>query len=237
MLAVGLLVLATGCGSKARPPSQSSSQRAAAPAPLQACPSADGGWEALPTSGYYRPRAARLGSGPLGVVFANDSDNETCVWAGEARALAGGGYAVAVFETAGAYEADETRAAAAALRRSGARRIALIGASVGARAVLQVAAQRPRGVVGVVALSAERRISSNPSDLLPIARRIRVPVLSIGSRGDPLTSFGKDTPAWDRAIPDGRALILSGGDHGVDFLTDRHRRRVRAAILGFLRSL
>jgi pimeloyl-ACP methyl ester carboxylesterase len=193
----------------------------------------------LSTSGYYKPPAARLGSGRLGVVFANDSDNETCTWSSEARALAAKGYAVAVFETVGNYgfEAREVKAVAAALRRAGARRVALIGASVGARAVLQVGAQRPDWLAGVVALSAERRINSNPSDLLPVGRRIRVPVLSVGSRQDPYTSFGKDTRAWDRTIPDDKALMLSGSGHGVEFLSGPHGPRVRAAVMAFLRSL
>jgi hypothetical protein len=59
--------------------------------------------------------------------------------------------------------------------------------------------------------------------------------LSVGN--DPLTSFGKDTPAWHRTIPDDRALILSGSGHGVERLANRHRGPVRAAILAFLRSL
>ena len=102
-------------------------------------------------------------------MFANDSENVTCAWSGEARSLAEHGYAVAVFETVG--------------------------------------------------------------------RQVRVPVLSIGSRQDPFTVFGKDTAAWHRTIPDDRALIVSGDDHGVELLTDGHGRRVRAAILAFLRSL
>jgi pimeloyl-ACP methyl ester carboxylesterase len=245
---VAVTAVATGCGGAAKPQAGSSSaeaaptvtpsrQATAAPPPLEECRSAGQGWQPLPTPGDYRPPAAGLGSGRLGVVFVNDSDNDACAWSREARALAEHGYAVAVFETVGAYEAAEVGSVAAALRRAGARRIALIGASVGARAVLQVAAERLRALVGVVALSAERKLPPNPSDLLPIGRQIQVPVLSVGSRHDPLTSFGKDTLAWDRTIPDDRALILSGGDHGVDFLTDRHRRRVRAAILAFLRSL
>ena len=172
-------------------------------------------------------------------MFANDSDNDVCAWSGEARSLAEHGYAVAVFETIGGsgFEAKQVLAVARALRRTGVRRIAMIGASVGARAVLQAGAEHPREVVGLVALSAERRITTNPADLLPVGRRVRVPVLSIGSRHDPLTSFGKDTLAWHRTIPDDRALILSGGNHGVEFLRDGYRRRVRSAILAFLRSL
>jgi pimeloyl-ACP methyl ester carboxylesterase len=235
---VAVMLLAAGCGGERTTPARSP-QSAATPDPVAQCRAAGDGWQSLHISGDYRPPAARLGSGRLGVVFANDSDNDACAWSSEARALAEQGYAVAVFETVGSdsYEADETRAVAAAVRRAGAQRIALVGASVGARAVLQLAAQHPRDVVGVVALSAERRISSNPNDLLPTGRRIQVPVLSIGSRHDPLTSFGKDTLAWHRTIPDDRALVLPGSGHGVEFLTNRHRRRVRAAISAFLRSL
>jgi pimeloyl-ACP methyl ester carboxylesterase len=210
---VAVMLLTAGCGGERTTPARSP-QSAATPDPVAQCRAAGDGWQSLHISGDYRPPAARLGSGRLGV-------------------------AVAVFETVGSdsYEADETRAVAAAVRRAGAQRIALVGASVGARAVLQLAAQHPRDVVGVVALSAERRISSNPNDLLPTGRRIQVPVLSIGSRHDPLTSFGKDTLAWHRTIPDDRALVLPGSGHGVEFLTNRHRRRVRAAISAFLRSL
>jgi pimeloyl-ACP methyl ester carboxylesterase len=123
---------------------------------------------------------------------------------------------------------------ARALQRTGAQKIAAIGASVGARAVLVAGAQHPPNVAGLVALSAERRLAPPPTDLLPIGRRVRVPVLSIGSRRDPLTSFGKDTLAWHRTIPDDRALVLSGDAHGVELLRNR---RVRTAILTFLRSL
>ena len=236
-------VLACGCGgskpSVATPVPTATAVRATGPEPLDRCEAAGAGWQALPTSGDYSPpSAAWLGSGKVGVVFANDSNNDACDWSREARALADHGYAVAVFDASIAYESRQAVAVADALRRAGgARRIAVIGASVGARAVLQVGAAHPPGVAGLVAMSAERRISSNPSDLLPIGRRVRVPVLTIGSRQDPLTSFGKDTTAWHRTIPDDQVLILSGGDHGVELLSHRHGPRVRAAILAFLRSL
>jgi pimeloyl-ACP methyl ester carboxylesterase len=227
-----LTAVATGCGSDEQRPT---SQRAV-PGLLDECRRAGSGWQPLPTSGDYRPHAARLGDGRLGVVFANDSDNITCSWAREARSLTDHGYAVAAFETVGnsEYEAAQVLEVAGALRRAGARRIAVVGASVGARAVLQAAAERPRDVVGVVALSAERRIPPRPGDLLPVGRQLRVPVLTIGSRRDPLTQFGKDTLAWHRTIPDDRALVVRGSRHGVELLRDA---RVRAAILGFLRSL
>jgi pimeloyl-ACP methyl ester carboxylesterase len=169
-------------------------------------------------------------------VFVNDSDNDASSWSGLANRLADR-YAVAVFDSPSTgYESGQALAVAAALRRdAGVRRIAMVGASVGARAVIQVGAQHPAATVGVVALSAERMIR-NGGDLLPLARRVRVPVLSVGSRGDALTMFGKDTRTWDRTIPHVRTLMLPGADHGVDFLHDRHRAQVQEAILSFLRS-
>jgi pimeloyl-ACP methyl ester carboxylesterase len=234
------VALVSGCGGGAKPPAAptATAVRAGAPEPLDRCASAGAGWKALPTTGEYSPAsAARLGSGDAGVVFANDSNNEACDWSAEARSLAEHGYAVAVFDASIASEARQALAVADALRKTGARRIAVIGASVGARAVLQLGAMHPPAVTGLVAMSAERSIGSSPADLLPIAKRVRVPVLTVGSREDPYTSFGKDTAAWHRTIPHDRMLLLSGGDHGVELLSDSHGPRVRAAILRFLRSI
>jgi erythromycin esterase-like protein len=67
--------------------------------------------------------------------------------------------------------------------------------------------------------------------------RVRLPVLSIGSRGDPLTKYGRDTRAIDRRLADDRILLVGGSDHGTELLGGRHAPQVRAAILRFLRSL
>jgi pimeloyl-ACP methyl ester carboxylesterase len=231
--------LGGGCGGDSHEPATPTATSTAAPAstpprPLDHCDSAGPGWRTLPTSAAV---AAHMGRGDMGVVFVNDSVDDACEWAAEARALARRGYAVAVFLNAGGDESRQAVGVGAALRANGAPRIVLIGASVGARAVLQAGARHPRGVVGLVALSAERRVTSSPSDLLPVARRVRVPVLSVGSRGDPLTNWGKDTIAWDRTIPRDRLLLLGGGRHGADLLAGRNGPRVRAEILRFLRSV
>src|SRR5262245_29737178 len=95
---VVVLALLAACGESEQPP------RASAPAVLKDCHAA--GWKPLRNPG---PPAATQGHGELGVVFANDSENDTCAWLDEAGALAKQGYAVAVFETLGAnaYEADQ----------------------------------------------------------------------------------------------------------------------------------
>jgi hypothetical protein len=211
--------------------------RATAPDPLDQCKSAGPSWRPLDAGGATGAPAARLGSGRLGVVFANDSINDACDWSAEARALAARGLAIAVFKASQGLEPDQAVTVGAALRDAGARRIVLIGASVGARAVLQAGIAHPRGVVGLVALSAERTVTTSPGDLLPDMGRVRLPVLSIGSRGDPLTKYGRDTRAIDRRLADDTMLLVSGSDHGTELLGGRHASQVRAAILRFLRSL
>jgi pimeloyl-ACP methyl ester carboxylesterase len=195
-------------------------------------PAAGPGWKPLPANGIYGALAARLGEGRTGVVFADDSDDDPCSWRTIARDLATHGYAVAVFKAGGGDEARQALTIGRALqRRTGAERIVLIGASVGARAVLQAGAMHPKHVTGLVALSAERRINTNPSDLLPQVRDIQKPLLSVGSTKDPLTRFGRDTRAFDQAIPTSSLLLVSGDAHGVELL---RRPRVSAAILKFL---
>jgi pimeloyl-ACP methyl ester carboxylesterase len=142
-----------------------------------------------------------------------------------------------VFKASRGLEVDQAVTVGTALRGVGARRVVLIGASVGARAVLLAGVENPRGVVGLVALSAERTVTNSPGDLLADMGRVRLPVLSIGARGDPLTKYGSDTRALDRKLAHDRMLLVSGSDHGTELLDGRHGPRVRAAILGFLRSL
>jgi hypothetical protein len=211
--------------------------RATAPDPLDHCESAGRGWRPLEAGGATGAPAARLGNGRVGVVFANDSINDACSWSALARELAARGYAVAVFKASRGLEVDQAVTVGAALRGEGAQRVVLIGASVGARAVLQAGVAHPRGVVGLVALSAERTVTNSPGDLLPDMRRVRLPVLSVGSRGDPLTKYGRDTRALDRKLAHDTMLLVSGSDHGTELLGGRHGPEVRRAILRFLRSL
>jgi pimeloyl-ACP methyl ester carboxylesterase len=237
-IVVALIVLTTSaCGGHRERPA-AGTPTAATPRPLNQCkPKAGPGWQPLKATGVYGAPAAYLGSGRVGVVFADDSDDDPCSWRREAQTLAKQGYAVAVFKAGGGDEARQALTIGAALRRTGPRQIVLIGASVGARAVLQAGALHPRGVHRLVALSAERRIGSNPSDLLPQVRSLRLPLLSVGSVGDPLTRYGRDTRAFDKAIPGGSMLLVSGDAHGVDLLRGRHGARVRSAILRFLQGI
>jgi dienelactone hydrolase len=185
-----------------------------------------------------RLNVAVLGDGAPGVVLANQSGNDPCAWMPLARELAGKGMRALVFEYDDNSRADrEVLAAARALRAAGVRRVAAIGASLGGRAVVQAAARDRGALAAAVSLSAERSVRAMP-ELLPVARRVRVPSLYIGSRDDGYTMFGRDTRQFHRVTPAkvNRMVLVPGGDHGVQLLSDATGSRVRAAIFAFLRA-
>jgi dienelactone hydrolase len=200
------------------------------------CAHAGAGWRPLAVRSHGQAiDAATLGDGRVGVVFANESGNDPCPWLPFAGELARSGDRVAVFSYgAGAADA-QLLAVARALRGAGAGRVGLIGASVGGRAVIQAAARNPAFVAAAVSLSAERSVAALP-EILPGARRIRVPSFYIGSREDGYTTFGRETRDFHRVTPArvNKMLLVPGGDHGVDLLSDSNGPRVRGAIVAFL---
>jgi dienelactone hydrolase len=230
-------VLAAGCGGGGATTS-TTTRRAAAfddclrPGPAVRVVSVPGPDERLP--------AVVLGrGGSTGVVFANQSASLTCGWLPYARTVARNGVRSVVFDYAAASREDEVLAAARWLRAHGAKRIVLVGASIGGRAVVTAAARAgPRQVDAVVSLSGERILGAQ-RDLLLDARRLRVPVLWVSSENDGYTKFGEETRqlyrgARGHARPD-RLLVVGGDDHGIDLLTGSQARRVVPAVTGFIR--
>jgi pimeloyl-ACP methyl ester carboxylesterase len=211
-----------------------------APEPVQACAQAGSGWRTLTFRAHgSRIDAAVLGDGAVGVVFANDSGNSACGWMSFARQLVARGMRVLAFEYDDKSQAaGEGLAAARALRAAGARHVAMVGASIGGRAVVQAAARNHGTLDAGVSLSAERSVGANLREILPLARRIRLPSLYVGSRDDGYTFFGRDTRQFHRVTPAkvNRMLLVPGGDHGVDLLSDENGPRVRATILAFLQA-
>ena len=224
-------LLLAGCGDSGRPAVP------ATPDPLNAasiCGNASESWRSFDVRVRgTRLKAAVLGHGDVGVALANDSGNSVCGWMPLADALARGGRSVAVFEYAHPRRAAaELAAVAAALRAAGSRRVAIVGASLGARAVVQAAARDGARFAAAVSLSAERAISDLP-EILPDARRVRVPSLYVGSRHDAYTEQGQDTRDLHRVTPAAvdRLLLVGGRSHGVDLLLERS---VRTAVLDFI---
>lgn len=168
-------------------------------------------------------------------VLSDESDENLCSWLPFLAGLRARGYGALLYDYLDPSQlpADAAAGARAALA-AGARQTVLMGASVGARASIEAAASSPPGVSAVVALSAERTVRSDPTDLAGPARRDRIPTLLIGARRDPFVEGF--TPVLLRALGgrDKRALILPGLDHGTELLTGEDGPRVRASIFGFI---
>ena len=173
-----------------------------------------------------------LGHGRTGVVLANQSDEDLCGWLPFAHAAAAQGLRVLAFDYGSGRPEREVAAAAGELRRRGAARVVLVGASEGAKAAILAEAARPRLAVAVVAVSPERFLRG--TDVLPAARRLRVPTLFVVSAHDPYSAV--DTPTLAHAAPRARARLVTvpGDAHGVDLVRDRSVATVGAAVLDFL---
>jgi dienelactone hydrolase len=193
----------------------------------------------VPAPGERLPAVVLGGGGSTGVVFANQSASVACGWLPYARTVASAGVRSLVFDYAQASRDAEVLAAARWLRAHGARRVVLVGASIGGRAVVTAAARGgPRQVDGVVSLSGERILGAQP-DLLADARRLRVPALWVSAENDGYTNFATETRqlyrgARGHARPD-RLLVVGGADHGIDLLTGAQAGRVVPAVTRFIR--
>jgi pimeloyl-ACP methyl ester carboxylesterase len=175
-----------------------------------------------------------LGTGATTFVLSNESDENLCSWLPFVRTLERHGNSALLYDAGdpAAIPAEATAGAMAA-RAAGARRVVLMGASVGARGSLVAAARRIPGITAVVSLSAERTIRSDPGDLTHRIHRVRIPALLISARADPFV--GGATTALARALASRRreVLIVPGIDHGTSLLTGADGRRVQAAIFAF----
>jgi len=183
-------------------------------------------------AGGERFAAAVLGRGPIGVVLANESDLGLCSWLPFARTLGRQGARVLLFDYQSEPPQSEVAAAARWLRTAGATRVVLGGASEGAKAAIIASARDPGLADGVVALSPERDLGS--TDVLPWARRLRVPALFAVSRHDLYSASA--TPALARAAPAARTHLVQvpGAAHGVALLHGPPAATVGAAVYTFL---
>lgn len=168
-------------------------------------------------------------------MLTDESDENLCSWLPFVATLERHGYSALLYGYLDSTALPtEARAAVRAALAAGAQRTVLMGASVGARASIEAAAEKPAGVIAVISLSAERTVRSDPSDLLQPARRVTMPALLVSAAQDPFTT-GVTTPLR-RALGSRRkqALVVPGLDHGTALLTGTFRNRVQAAILGFV---
>jgi dienelactone hydrolase len=144
------------------------------------------------------------------------SDDDACPWIPLAKRLVHDGFRVAYYDYSGGGAYQDAVAVASALRRQGASRIALVGASEGAKA--SVAAAANARASAVVSISPERDLDGY-GDVLPAARRLTSPTLYLYAKDDPLADL--NAPQLYRATKakDKRLVSFTGFDHGTALLS------------------
>ncbi|HYT25268.1 MAG TPA: alpha/beta fold hydrolase [Actinomycetota bacterium] len=192
-----------------------------------------------------------LGSGTTGVLLAHQHWFNLCSWMPFARDLSRTGYRVLAFDFrgSGASPAPDQRVArnldqdvaggVRELRRLGAQRVVLVGASMGATASLVEAAHPIHPpelpVAGVVSVSGPTHFYE--MNALAAVERLHAPLLLIATAQD--GRFTAAARSFYRAAPsvDKRLVILSGKGHGTGLLTSStHSARLRSLVLGFIRE-
>jgi dienelactone hydrolase len=164
----------------------------------------------------------RFGRGETAVIFAHERRGGACDWIPYARRLARLGYLTITFDFRG-YGASQRSTksrfpadviAAAKLSRSlGARRVVLVGASMGGTSVLIAAANARPAVDGVVAVSAPSVYGDMNG--VAAARKLGMPVLYLA--GDKDDGFADESRTlYDATSSSAKALeILDSSRHGV----------------------
>jgi len=178
------------------------------------------------------------GSGPVGVVLAHQFFSDHCEWMDFAHQLAAAGYRAIAIDlrgngassggAPGRYDRDVI-AAAKRLRADGATKIVLLGASMGATAVLVAASELKPAADAVVSLSGPARYRA--LNALFAVRHSHVPVRFLASRLD--QPFASDARTLMRAAvaKDKAVAVYAGARHGSSVLDVP---RAKAFVLAFL---
>lgn len=174
-LMLGLLVASVGCGGsdaeEARPttsPSGATTTTTATP-----CGEEDAEAVTLTTQDGIELDAVLVGDGEVGVLLGHQLRSDFCSWIPFAKQLAERDMRVLAINFVSTALDDDMVAGARELRRRGAERIILVGASMGGTAALVAAGKSE--VFGVAALSAPRLFGG--LDALPSVRRLEIPAL------------------------------------------------------------
>jgi pimeloyl-ACP methyl ester carboxylesterase len=192
-------------------------------------------------AGGARLKGAVLGRGSTAVVLAHTTSADRCQWLPFARELARQGYRALVFDMRG-YGAStgitntdphlDVIAAAAELRRRGAKKIVLAGASMGGTGVVAAAPTIRPAVSGVVELSAPTGFGG--ANALAAVKKLRLPALFVAGRDD--GDFAAATRALYRAAAskDKTLHIAPSSWHGVDLVS---LPAVRKLVLDFVKRV
>lgn len=184
-----------------------------------------------------------LGGGTKGVVLAHQGDATLCDWMPFAQDLAGSGYLVFVFDHrgfgasgsggTGGYELDAL-AAGEEIRRQGADSVVLMGASLGALAVMAAAPRLTPQPDGVISLSGPDEALG--VDALSAVRDLTAPILLIAATDDTMFRDAARTLFRAAGSKVKTLRILPGADHGTDLLVFDQAATTRSLVFDFLRD-
>lgn len=242
MVAV-LAVLVVACGR-----SSPTGERGTIPTGIELCGEMVDNAKALrfPADNGASLNGAVLGQGRGGVVLARD----LCQWLPYGRELAKQGYQVLVFDFEGAGTSElapgasqaaldvDVAGAVAALRSRGATKVVLMGASLGATAVLGAAAIITPPVDGVISLSAPDEFHG--VDARKAVPKLTMPVLFVAAERDGGYAEGARSMHASAKQHGSKLLVVTGsGSHGVGLLDPRFEpnvKQVRAEIEAFIQA-
>jgi pimeloyl-ACP methyl ester carboxylesterase len=182
----------------------------------------------------------RFGRGQTAVVLAHMTPGDMCQWATYARRLAKLGYLALVIDLRNhgqsqrrAIGADrgygmDVAAGAKLVRRLGARKVFLVGGSIGGSAVLAGGTRAP--VDGVVSVSG----AADLADAIDLVPQLGAPVLFLAGRYD--VDFANDAKRLYDATgsADKTLKILNRGEHGTQLVGSSPA--ARRLIEGFIQS-
>jgi pimeloyl-ACP methyl ester carboxylesterase len=230
---LAVLVAIVGCGGGSHPAAETRSARGTTAArPRCGDPSFAPHAIRFATSDGVRLSGAVVGSGPIGAVLIHEYPRDLCGWWPYARYLSRHGVRALLFDLrcfgdspcpgGRGHAVADVAGAMAELRRRGARRVALVGASMGGAIAVVAAAQlHPAAVVD---LSGERDTSGlTPgidADAGAAAHGVVAPALFAVARGDRYVPV-PDMRAVARHVrsPTKRVIVLpAAAGHGWDML-------------------
>jgi pimeloyl-ACP methyl ester carboxylesterase len=178
------------------------------------------------TSDGLRLTGRLFGSSTVGITLAHMYPADATSWYPVARKLAAAGYMALAFNFRGYADSQgqknapktpiDVTAARDFLRRSGARDVVFIGASMGGTASI-VAAQAD-DPIAVVTVSAPLRFMG--LDAVPATTSVQRPVLLMAAHDDPSGAFDA-LQQFARDLPNPVTKVYAGDAHGTNLLSAR----------------